>query len=177
MNFIIGIILLAMFILALRVIWATALQLLGALKNAAQMLRSHQSKRQARHRLPVIMPRSREDMDWLAISDSVRQEIQTRNHSVNREAVRLEAQLQAKLKTIEIYEADIQIAKLERELVKIKPVIESPDPEIKKPRRSKKQSVVVADSATQKIPHQVSQLRAALKGNGLPVPIIESVRH
>jgi hypothetical protein len=91
MNFIFGVILLAMFILALRVIWATALQLLGALKNAAQMLRSYQSKRQARHRLPVIMPRSREDMDWLAISDSVRQEIQTRNHGVNREAVRSNA--------------------------------------------------------------------------------------
>jgi hypothetical protein len=141
------------------------------------MLRSYQSKRQARHRLPVIMPRSREDMDWLAISDSVRQEIQTRNHGVNREAVRLEAQLQAKLKTIEIYEANIQIAKLERELLKIKPVIESPEPEVKKPRRSKKQSVAVADAEAQKVTHQVSQLRAALKGNGLPVPVSESVRH
>ncbi|OAH96745.1 hypothetical protein A1353_23935 [Methylomonas methanica] len=177
MNFIFGIIILAMFILALRVIWATAWQQLNALKHAAQTFHRYRAQRLARNRLPVIMPRSRQDMDWLAISDSVRQEIQTRNHGVNREAVRLEAQLQAKLKTIEIYEADIQIAKLERELLKIKPVIESPEPEVKKPRRSKKQSVVVGDPATQKIPHQVSQLRAALKGNGLPVPVNESVRH
>ncbi|WGS85138.1 hypothetical protein [Methylomonas sp. UP202] len=177
MNFIFGVILLAMFILALRVIWATALQVLSVLKHAAQTFHRYRVQRLARHRLPVIMPRSREDMDWLAISDSVRQEIQTRNHGVNREAVRLEAQLQAKLKTIEIYEADIQIAKLERELLKIKPVIESPEPEVKKPRRSKKQSVAVSDPAAQKIPHQVSQLRAALKGNGLSVPVSESVRH
>ncbi len=175
MNFIFGIIILAMFILALRVIWATAWQQLNALKHAAQTFHRYRAQRLARNRLPVIMPRSREDMDWLAISDSVRQEIQTRNHGVNREAVRLEAQLQAKLKMIEIYEADIQIAKLERELLKIKPVIDSPEPEVKKPRRSKKQSV--ADSAAQKIPHQVSQLRAALKGNGLSVPVSESVRH
>jgi len=177
MNFIFGIIILALFIVALRVIWATALQLMSALKHAAQTFHRYRAQRLARRRLPVIMPRSREDMDWLAISDSVRQEIQTRNHGVNREAVRLEGQLQAKLKTIEIYEADIQIAKLERELLKIKPVIESPEPEVKKTRRSKRQSVVVADSAAQKIPHQVSQLRAALKGNGLSVPVSESVRH
>ncbi|WP_445368112.1 hypothetical protein ACH5Y9_00680 [Methylomonas sp. BW4-1] len=177
MNFIFGVILLAMFILALRVIWATALQLLSALKHTTQTFHRYRAKRLARHRLPVIMPRSREDMDWLAISESVRQEIQTRNHGVNHEAVRLEAQLQAKLKTIEIYEADIQIAKLERELLKIKPVIESPEPEVKKPRRSKKQSVAVSDSAAHKIPHQVSQLRAALKGNGLSVSVSESVRH
>ncbi|WAR43369.1 hypothetical protein [Methylomonas rapida] len=177
MNFVFGIIILALFILALRVIWATALQLLSTLKHVSQMFRSYQSKRQARNRLPVIMPRSREGMDWLAISDSVRQEIQTRNHGVNREDVRLEAQLQAKLKTIEIYEADIQIAKLERELLKIKPVIESPEPEVKKPRRSKKQSLAVAGVETQKVPHQVSQLRAALKGNGLSTPVSESVRH
>lgn len=177
MNFIFGIIILAMFILAVRVIWATALHLLIALKRAIQTFHRYRAQRLARNRLPVIMPRSREDMDWLAISDSVRQEIQTRNHGVNREAVRLEAQLQAKLKTIEIYEADIQIAKLERELLKIKPVIDSPEPEVKKTRRSKKQSVAVADVAVQNVPHQVSQLRAALKGNGLSVPVSESVRH
>ncbi|MCK9608853.1 MAG: hypothetical protein M0R33_20630 [Methylomonas sp.] len=177
MNFIFGIILLAMFILALRVIWATALQMLGALKHTAQTFHRYRAQRLARHRLPVIMPRNREDLDWLAISDSVRQEIQTRNHGFNREAVRLEAQLQAKLKTIEIYEADIQIAKLERELLKIKPVIESPEPEVKKSRRSKKQSAAVANVVAQKVPHQVSQLRAALKGNGLSTPVSESVRH
>jgi hypothetical protein len=175
MNFIFGAIILAMFILALRVIWATAVQLLSAFKLVTQTFNRYRAQRLARSRLPVIMPRSREDLDWLAISDSVRQEIQTRNHDVNREAVRLEAQLQAKLKTIEIYEADIQIAKLERELLKIKPVIEVSEPEVKKPRRSKKPSI--DDSATQKTPHPVSQLRAALKSNGLSAPIIDSVRH
>ncbi|OAI23953.1 hypothetical protein [Methylomonas koyamae] len=177
MNFIFGVILLAMFILALRVIWATALQLLSALKHTTQTFHRYRAQRLASKRLPVIMPRSREDMNWSAMSDSVRQEIQSRNHGVNREAVRLEGQLQAKLKTIEIYEADIQIAKLERELLKIKPAIESPEPEVKKTRRSKKQSLAVAGVETQKVPHQVSQLRAALKGNGLSVPISESVRH
>ena len=175
MNFIFGIIILAMFILALRVIWATALHLLNALKHATQVLHRYRAQRLAQQRLPVIMPRSREDLDWLAISDSVRQEIQTRNLGVNRETVRLDAQLQAKLKTIEIYEADIQIAKLERELLKIKPVVEMPEPDVKKPRRSKKPSV--ADVSAQKVSHPVSQLRAALKGNGLSVPISESVRH
>lgn len=175
MNFIFGIILLAMFILALRVIWATALQLLNALKHTGQTLHRYRAQRLARHRLPVVMPQIRHEVDWLAMSDSVRQEIQTRNLGVNREAVRLEAQLQAKLKTIEIYEADIQIAKLERELLKIKPVIETPELDVKKPRRSKKPSVT--DSATQKVSHPVSQLRAALKGNGLSLPVSESVRH
>ena len=177
MNFIFGIILLAMFILALRVLWATAWQLLNALKHAAQGFQHYRAQRSARNRLPVVMPQIRHEVDWLAMSESVRMGIQTRNHAVNLEAVRLEAQLQAKLKTIEIYEADIQIAKLERELLKIKPVIENPEPEVKKPRRSKKQSVAVADAASQKISHQVSQLRAALKGNGLSVPVSESVRH
>lgn len=177
MNFIFGVILLAMFILALRVIWATALQLLGTLKQAAQTFHRYRAQRSVRNRLPVIMPRSRDDRDWLAMSDSVRQEIQIRNRGVNREAERLEAQFQAKLKTIEIYEADIQIAKLERELLKIKPVIDLPEPETKKPRRSKKQSVAVAGATAQKVPHQVSQLRAALKGSGLSVPVSESVRH
>jgi len=177
MNFIFGVILLAMFILALRILWATACHLLSALKQTAQVLHRYRAQRLARHRLPVIRPQIRHEVDWLAMSESVRQEIQTRNHAVNREAVRLEAQLQAKLKTIEIYEADIQIAKLERELLKIKPVIESPEPEVKKSRRSKKQSVAVAGVETQKVPHQVSQLRAALKGNGLSVRVSESVRH
>ena len=177
MNFIFGIILLAMFILALRVILATCLQLLAMFKTGIASINRYRAQRSAKCSLPVIMPRMNHDVDWLAMSESVRQEIQTRNHGINREAVRLEAQLQAKLKTIEIYEADIQIAKLERELLKIKPVIESPEPEVKKPRRSKKQSIEAAEVAAQKIPHQVSQLRAALKGNGLSVPVSESVRH
>jgi len=177
MNFIFGVIILSMFILALRVIWATALQLLIALRQSKLAFHRYRAQRSTRNRLPVIMPRSWGDVDWITISDSVRQEIQTRNRGISREAERLEAQLQAKLKAIEIFEADIQIAKLERELLKIKPVIVIPEPKVKKPRSSKKQSVTVADVATQKVPHQVSQLRAALKGNGSSVPISESVRH
>jgi hypothetical protein len=178
MNFIFGVILLAMFILALRVIWATALQLLGALKNAAQMLRSYQSKRQARHRLPVIMPRSREDMDWLAISDSVRQEIQSRNRETNRELERLEIQYRAKQKTIKLYEADIEIAKLERELLKIKPMTVAVEIEPKPRRRTKKAiGPAMVDDKSAKTAQQVFQLREALKGNANELPINQQARH
>jgi len=82
------------------------------------------------------------------------------------------------LKTIELFEADIQIAKLERELLKIKPVAVLPEPETKKRRRTKKhtETAVVAESAA-KIPSQVYQLREALKGNGLSMPISDTARH
>jgi biopolymer transport protein ExbB/TolQ len=178
MNFIFGIIILAMFILALRVIWATALQLLNALKHAAQSFHRYRAQRLARHRLPVIMPRSREDMDWLAISDSVRQEIQSRNRETNRELECLELQYQAKQKTIKLYEADIEIAKLERELLKIKPTIVSVETEPKPRRRSKKvvESDLVNDKTT-KTAQQVFQLREALKGNANALPVNQQARH
>lgn len=178
MNFIFGIILLAMFILALRVIWATALQLLSAFKHVAQTFHRYRAQRLARHQLSVIMPRSREGMDWLAISDSVRQEIQSRNRETNRELECLELQYQAKQKTIKLYEADIEIAKLERELLKIKPAIVSVDTEAKPRRRSNKvgESGLVNDKTT-KTAQQVFQLREALKGNANALPVNQQARH
>ena len=178
MNFIFGIILLAMFILALRVIWATALQLLSALKQAFQTFHRYRAQRLARHRLPVIMPSIRHEMDWLTISDSVRQEIHSRNRETNRELERLEVQYQAKQKTIKLYEADIEIAKLERELLKIKPTIASAETQAKPRRRSKKvgDSGLVNDKTT-KTAQQVFQLREALKGNANALPINQQARH
>ncbi|MCQ8130041.1 hypothetical protein [Methylomonas rivi] len=178
MNFIFGIILLAMFILALRIIWATALQLLSALKQTAQVLHRYRAQRLARHRLPVIMPQIRHEMGWVAMSDSVRQEIQSRNRETNRELDRLELQYQAKQKTIKLYEADIEIAKLEREILKIKPAIVSVETEAKPRRRSKKvgESGLVNDKTT-KTAQQVFQLREALKGNANAFPASQQARH
>ena len=178
MNFIFGIILLAMFILALRVIWATALQLLSALKHASQTIHHYPAQRLARNRLPVIMPSIRHEVDWLAMSESVRQEIQSRNSETNRELERLELQYQAKQKTIKLYEADIEIAKLERDLLKIKPTIVSAEIEAKSRRRSKKvgDSALVDDKSA-KTAQQVFQLREALKGNANALPINQQARH
>ena len=178
MNFIFGIIILAMFILALRILWATALQILSGVKHATQTLRHYRTQRLSMSRLPVIMPRSREDMDWLAISDSVRQEIQSRNRETNRELECLELQYQAKQKTIKLYEADIEIAKLKRELLKIKPTIVSVETEPKPRRRSKKvgESGLVNDKTT-KTAQQVFQLREALKGNANALPVNQQARH
>ncbi|MCQ8180994.1 hypothetical protein U737_03340 [Methylomonas sp. LW13] len=178
MNFIFGVILLAMFILALRVIWATVLQLLSVLKHATQTFHRYRAQRFASKRLPVIMPRSREDMDWLAISDSVRQEIHSRNRETNRELDRLELQYQAKQKTIKLYEADIEIAKLERELLKIKPVIVADEAEVKPRRRSKKATIsAMVDDKSAKTAQQVFQLREALKGNANGLPVNQQARH
>ncbi|WP_427551030.1 hypothetical protein ACQE3D_17360 [Methylomonas sp. MS20] len=178
MNFIFGIILLAMFILALRVIWVTALQLLGALKHTTQTFHRYRAQRLASKRLPVIMPRSREDMDWLVISDSVRQEIHSRNRETNRELERLELQYQAKQKTIKLYEADIEIAKLERELFKIKPMTVAVEIEPKPRRRTKKASgPAMVDNKSAKTAQQVFQLREALKGNANALPVNPQARH
>lgn len=178
MNFIFGIIILAMFILALRVIWATALQLLSALKQSAQVLHRYRAQRSARNRLPVVMPQIRHEVDWLAMSESVRQGIQSRNRETNRELDRLELQYQAKQKTIKLYEADIEIAKLERELLKIKPTIVSAETEAKPRRRSKKvvESALLDDKTT-KTAQQVFQLREALKGNANALPVNQQARH
>ena len=138
----------------------------------------YRAQRNARASVPVIMPRISHEVDWEVMSDTVRKEIQQRNTGINRETERLEAQLQAKLKTIELFEADIQIAKLERELLKIKHVAVLPEPETKKRRRTKKQSeTVMVEDVSSKIPPQVYQLREALKGSGLSVPVNDSARH
>ncbi len=167
MNFIFGVIILAIFILALRVIWATGMQLLATLKSGMATVNHHLAQRAANRRVPVIMPQIRHEVDWDVMADTVRKEIQLRNSGFSRDTTRLEAQLQAKLKTIEIYEADIQIAKLERELTKIRPVVEAAEPEIKKRRRKKNQTgMVTDDQVASKSSSPVYQLREALKGNG-----------
>jgi hypothetical protein len=169
MNFIFGIIVLALFIIAVRVIWATVLQTIAFLKSGLQVLRQRRAQRSARLSAlsaPVVMPYLPHPVDWDMMADSLRHEIHRRNTGFSREADRLDAQLQAKLKTMELFKADIQIAKLEQELLKIKPAVVLQAPEAgKKRRRSKPQSAVVGeDIATTPTPPQVQQLRAALKG-------------
>jgi hypothetical protein len=126
MNFIFGIIVLALFIIAVRVIWATVLQTIAFLKSGLQVLRQRRAQRSARLSAlsaPVVMPYLPHPDDWDMMADSLRHEIHQRNTGFRREADRLDAQLQAKLKTMELFKADIQIAKLEQELLKIKPAV------------------------------------------------------
>jgi hypothetical protein len=177
MNFIFGVILLAMFILALRVILATALQLLSAFKHVAQTFHRYRAQRLASKRLPVIMPRS-QDMDWLAMSDSVRQEIHSRNAGSNRQVDRLDVELQVKTKTMELIKADIQLAKLQLELEKVRPMAALDEPKAgKRTKRSKKPASLMEDDLA-KSSHPVRQLRTALKpGNGLVIQANELARH
>jgi hypothetical protein len=178
MNFIFGIIIVAMFILALRVIWATAFQLLVIVKNGLSAIRRHTAGRSARKAVPVIMPRISQEVDWAVMSETVRREIQRRNSGSGNELDRLELQYQAKQKTIKLYEAEIEIAKLERELHKIKPVGVSPEPEVKKRRRAKTQPAqAVTDAPSSKTAQQVFQLREALKGCGTTQPNNQPARH
>jgi hypothetical protein len=178
MNFIFGIIIVAMFILALRVIWATAFQLLVIVKNGLSVIRRHTAGRSARKAVPVIMPRISQEVDWEAMSETVRREIQRRNSGSGNELDRLELQYQAKQKTIKLYEAEIEIAKLERELHKIKPVVVSPEPEVKKRRKAKTQPAqAVTNDNSSKTAQQVFQLREALKGGGTTPPVNQPARH
>jgi hypothetical protein len=180
MNLIFGVIILAMFILALRVIWATCLQLLVMLKTGMAAMNRYRAQRPARASIPVIMPRISHEVDWEVMSDTVRKEIHRRNSGFGGELDRLDMQYQAKQKTIKLYEADIEIARLERELQKIKPVVINPVPEVKKRRQSKNRSAqeqVVLDEVSSKTPHQVHQLREALKGAGVTVPVTQQARH
>ncbi|MEI8574166.1 hypothetical protein U737_13285 [Methylomonas sp. LW13] len=178
MNFIFGVILLAMFILALRVIWATALQLLSAFKHTAQTFHRYRAQRLARHRLPVIMPTIRHEVDWLAMSDSVRQEIHSRNAGSNRQVDRLDVELQIKSKTMELIKADIQIAKLQLELEKVRPMAALDEPKAGKLTKRSKKTTSVMDEDLSKSSHPVRQLRTALKsGNGLEIQANELARH
>jgi hypothetical protein len=178
MNFIFGIIIMAMFFLALRVIWATAFQLLVIVKNGLSAIRRHTAGRSARKAVPIVMPRISQEVDWAAMSETVRREIQRRNSGSGNELDRLELQYQAKQKTIKLYEAEIEIAKLERELYKIKPVDMSPEPEVKKRRKAKAQPAqAVIDDHSTKTAQQVFQLREALKGGGTVPPVNQPSRH
>jgi hypothetical protein len=169
MNFIFGVILLALFIMAVRVIWTTVLQTIVYLKSGLLVLKQLRAQRSARLSVlstPVVMPCLPHPIDWHHMANNLRQEIHQRNTGFCREAHRLDAQLQVTLKTIELFKADIQLTKLEQELLKIKPAVMLQEPEaVKKRRRSKSQSAVVVEDITAKTPAPVQQLRAALKGS------------
>lgn len=169
MNFIFGVILLALFIMAVRVIWATVLQTIVYLKSGLLVLKQLRAQRSARLSVlssPEVMPCLPHPVDWQNMADNLRQEIHQRNTGFCREAHRLDAQLQVTLKTIELFKADIQLTKLEQELLKIKPAVMLQKPEaVKKRRRSKSQSAVAVEDITATTPAPVQQLRAALKGN------------
>ena len=169
MIFIFGIILLALFIMAVRVIWATVLQSIAYLKSGFLVLKQLKAQRSARLSVlssPVVMPCLPQPVDWHHTADNLRQEIHQRNTGFCREAHRLDAQLQVTLKSIELFKADIQLTKLEQELLKIKPAVMLQEPEaVKKRRRSKSQSAVVEENIVATTPAPVQQLRAALKSH------------
>ncbi len=178
MNFIFGIIILALFILAVRVIWATSLQTIGFLKSGIQLLSLKLAQRSSRSESAVVQPCLPADAHWEIMADTVRREIHQRNTGLGDEVDRLDRQLQARLKTIELIKVNIQIAKLEQELLKVKPAMAMQEPAAGKKRRRLKQppSDAVEDIPST-TPSQVHQLRAALKG-GLQVnPANESYRH
>jgi len=178
MNYIFGIILLAMFILALRVIWATCLQLLAMLKISIVAISRYRAQRSSKRSLPVIMPRISHDVDWLAMSESVRQEIHSRNALPNRQVDRLDVELQVKTKTMELIKADIQIAKLQQELEKVRPTVVFQDVDSGKRTKRSKKTTAVMDGDLNKSPHPVHQLRTALKpGNVQVIPANELARH
>ena len=155
--------------MAVRVIWATVLQSIAYLKSGFLVLKQLKAQRSARLSVlssSVVMPCLPQPVDWHHMADNLRQEIHQRNTGFCREAHRLDAQLQVTLKTIELFKADIQLTKLEQELLKIKPAVVLQEPEaVKKHRRSKSQSAVVEENIVATTPAPVQQLRAALKGH------------
>ncbi|MDO9103391.1 MAG: hypothetical protein Q7U57_00370 [Methylovulum sp.] len=169
MNFIFGLIVLALTIIAVRVIWTTLWQTLTVLKSAIRRIQLKMAQRNLKSISPVTMPCLPAQADWDMMADSVRYEIQRRNMGLDREANRLDAQLQAKLKTLELFKADIQIAKLEQELQKVRPALVVQAPEAKKRKRTKASEPVVSGENVSNVPHQVHQLRAALKGGTVKV--------
>ena len=182
MNFIFGIIVLAVFIIAVRVIWATLLQTLAVLKLGLQVLKQRRvlrSSSASAPSVPAAIPCLPHPVDWDMMADSLRHEIHRRNTGFSREIDRLDVQLQAKLKTIDLIEADIQIAKLERELQKIKPAVVLQEPATgKKRRRSKPDPSMGVQDIPSTTPAHVQQLRAALKvGNVAVDASTGSVRH
>ena len=181
MNFIFGVIVLALFIIAIRVIWATLLQTIAVLKSGRQLLRQRMAQRSARASAPSVpvVPCLPNPVDWDMMADSLRHEIYRRNTGFSREIDRLDVQLQAKLKTMELFKADIQIAKLELELQKIKPAVVLQEPAAgKKRRRSKPHPSRVVEDIPSTTPAHVQQLRAALKGGNVDADASTgSVRH
>ncbi|PPD46930.1 MAG: hypothetical protein CTY16_08300 [Methylobacter sp.] len=167
MNFIFGLIVLALTIIAVRVIWATLWQIFAVLTSMIRRIQLKMAQRNLKSISPVTMSCLPAQADWDIMAESVRYEIQRRNTGLDREANRLDAQLQAKLKTLELIKADIQIAKLEQELQKVRPVVVVP--EAKKRKSTKSSESAVVEQNLSAVPHQVHQLRAALKGSAVKV--------
>ncbi|OAI13190.1 hypothetical protein A1507_17635 [Methylomonas koyamae] len=156
MHFILGTIILALFILAIRVIWHT-------LKSARLWFSQHWALWQsARLRqasaMPALLPgrftaqNSLPATDWGTLSQTVRQGILERN---NRPTYRLEAldiELQFKQKTQAILLAEIEIAKLQRSLAETQALLAKPA----KKRRNNQ------TGAPAKRPNPATQLRKAL---------------
>ena len=164
MNFIFGLIVLALTIIAVRVIWTTLWQIFAVLTSAIRRVKLKMVQRNLKSVTPVALPCLPAQADWDMLADSVRDEIQRRNTGLDRETNRLDAQLQAKLKTLELIKADIQIAKLEQELQKVRPAVLVQAPEAKKRKRTKASEPAAVEQNLSTVPHQVHQLRAALKG-------------
>lgn len=178
MNFIFGIIILALLIIAVRVILATLWQSLACLKALKRRLSLQLAQRAEKLKPSVVYPCLPTEPDWELMATNVRSEIHRRNASISA-VERLDAQLQARLKTIELIKVDIQIAKLEQELQKVKPAtVEMPEADAVKAKRPKKSKVQGNEDNPYPAAQQVSQLRAALKGSkGGMTPVSEPARH
>ncbi|WP_256360326.1 hypothetical protein [Methylomonas koyamae] len=159
MHFILGTIILALFILAIRVIWHT-------LKSARLWFSQHWALWQtARLRQASVMPallpprftaqNSLPATDWETLSQTVRQGILERNNRPTYRLETLDIELQVKQKTQAIMLADIEIAKLQLSLAQAQELLAQPAK-----KRRKTQVEVPA-----KRPNPASELRKAL-GSG-----------
>lgn len=160
-------------------IWITLLQGIKVLHAGIKHLRVKLAQRVTRVKTPVVLAQLPSDTQWETLAESVRREIQQRNFGRNSDVERLEAQLQARLKTIELIKVDIQIAKLEQELLKVKPALATQVAEPgSKRKHTKSVTAVELDEHALKAAHPVNQLRAALKGNNVAMtPVNELARH
>jgi hypothetical protein len=87
-------------------------------------------------------------------------------------------ELQVKTKTMELIKADIQIAKLQLELEKVRPIAVLDEPKAGKPTKRSKKTASLVEGDLSKSSHPVRQLRTALKsGNGLVIEANELARH
>lgn len=159
MHLIIGTILLALFILAIRVIWHTV-------KTARFWFSQHgafwQSQRLANPSVRPALParftaqNARPAADWEDLSQTIRASLLERNHSHAYRLEKLDVDLQVRLKTQAIMQADIEIAELQRRLAEAQALLNQP---VKKRRKSD-----AALAAPVKKPNPAAGLRKALQG-------------
>ena len=170
MNFLFGLILIALVIMAIKVVYHTLRTMIGTAGKLLSFLAKTLAERPRRGTAAreVYMPISSQDRNWEAMARDVRREIQRRNATVSAEEERLDAQLKARMKTIELLKVNIQIAKLEQELQKVKPQAPVPaETSIKRRRRSKTQDQSGRETDEGKplgTPPQIQALRDALRG-------------